>query len=158
MMADQRLPITGGCLCGSVRYESLEPPNGGGYCHCRMCRKARGGLFGAALGFHDGAVTVTRGEVKYFKSSEKLERGFYADCGSPVVIREPGKLSPGTVTIGSLDRPDDWPLNQEGWWGTTASRAECRGAKSATISHNIPVQLVGVDSSSIGTERHQRRP
>ena len=82
-----------------------------------MCRKARGGLFGTALGFPDGAVTVTKGEVKYFKSSETFERGFCADCGSPLVIREPGKSVPGTVMIGSLDRPDDWPLNQEGWWG-----------------------------------------
>ena len=29
-MTDKRLPISGGCLCGTVRYESTEPANTGG--------------------------------------------------------------------------------------------------------------------------------
>jgi hypothetical protein len=28
-MTIQRVPVTGGCLCGAVRYESKEPPIGG---------------------------------------------------------------------------------------------------------------------------------
>lgn len=32
-MAEKHVPITGGCLCGAVRYESTEPPVNGGYCH-----------------------------------------------------------------------------------------------------------------------------
>ena len=46
-MTQKRPPITGGCLCGAVRYESTESPVNGGYCHCRMCQKASGGLFTA---------------------------------------------------------------------------------------------------------------
>src|SRR5262245_18585152 len=48
-MANQHFPVTGGCLCGAVRYESKEPPTEGYYCHCTMCRKHYGGLFAAAV-------------------------------------------------------------------------------------------------------------
>ncbi len=34
--------MTGGCLCGAVRYEVTAPLQGAQYCHCRMCQKANG--------------------------------------------------------------------------------------------------------------------
>ncbi len=37
---DKPETITGGCLCGVVRYEVSEPPSGGGTCHCRTCQRA----------------------------------------------------------------------------------------------------------------------
>ncbi len=39
-MGDKPETITGGCLCGAVRYEVSEPPSGGGTCHCRTCQRA----------------------------------------------------------------------------------------------------------------------
>ncbi len=44
-MSDKTTPITGGCMCGAVRYEATEPPQKVGYCHCRMCQKWTGNLF-----------------------------------------------------------------------------------------------------------------
>jgi hypothetical protein len=38
-IANQSVPVTGGCLCGVVRYESTAPPDRGTYCHCTMCQK-----------------------------------------------------------------------------------------------------------------------
>jgi len=34
-MGEKTIPVTGGCLCGAIGYESSEPPNWIGYCHCR---------------------------------------------------------------------------------------------------------------------------
>lgn len=38
-MANQHIPVMGGCLCGAVRYESKEPPTEGYYCHWWPLRK-----------------------------------------------------------------------------------------------------------------------
>jgi len=32
--------LTGGCLCGAVRYETTMKPFKVSYCHCESCRKA----------------------------------------------------------------------------------------------------------------------
>lgn len=39
-MAEKTLPITGGCLCGAVRFEATEPSSYLGCCHCRKCQMA----------------------------------------------------------------------------------------------------------------------
>jgi len=49
---------TGGCLCGAVRYESTKPPIWVGYCHCRMCQKAYGNLFGIFAAFSVDTLTL----------------------------------------------------------------------------------------------------
>jgi hypothetical protein len=35
-------PLTGGCLCGTHRYEARPRKREGYYCHCRMCQLAFG--------------------------------------------------------------------------------------------------------------------
>jgi hypothetical protein len=57
-MVNQHIPVTGGCLCGAVRYESREPPTEGYYCHCTMCRRHYGGIFAAAVRFPGGRPQV----------------------------------------------------------------------------------------------------
>jgi hypothetical protein len=37
--------LTGGCLCGGVRYEITGKIGPVGHCHCITCRKAQGGAF-----------------------------------------------------------------------------------------------------------------
>ena len=109
-MSDQ-VKITGGCLCGAVRYEVTRLPNDSiHYCHCRMCQKALGALFGCFVRFSgpniDDKFKFTREQPEYYKSSAWSERGFCPDCGTPLVIRD---LNGFAVTIGSLDHPEDFP-------------------------------------------------
>ena len=115
-MKEKHLPVTGGCLCGAIRYESTEPPINGGYCHCRMCQNASGGLFTAWVEFSPPGIRFTKGEPKLYRSSEWAQRAFCSTCGSALAFIFDEDTMP-IVLIGSLDHPDDWPLAQEGWWG-----------------------------------------
>ncbi len=111
-MTDKTLPITGGCMCGAVRYEATEPPQEVGYCHCRMCQKNTGSAFGVFAAFQEDAFRFTRGEPKLYKSSDIAERGFCADCGSTVMARyyDPDHLLEKVwVYVGTLDHPEDAP-------------------------------------------------
>ena len=107
-MGERNIPVTGGCLCGAIRYESAEPPIWVGYCHCRMCQRGYGAPFVLFAVFPAGSLRFTRGQTRYYRSSPHARRGFCAECGSPVDYRYEGDSDTG-VMIGTLDHPEDWP-------------------------------------------------
>jgi hypothetical protein len=83
-------------------------------CHCRMCQKAMGNLFGAFAGVPYADFEVTRGDPSSFRSSDLAERLFCQQCGTPLayVYVDRSRIS---VTIGSLDDPERLrPLAQYG--------------------------------------------
>jgi hypothetical protein len=95
--------ITGGCQCGAVRF-SCEGLGRASICHCRMCQKAFGGFFGplvTAIG-----LTWTRGNPSHFRSSNRVLRGFCANCGTPMTFEMDGTADVD-VAIGAFDRPGE---------------------------------------------------
>lgn len=96
--------LTGGCQCGAVRNRLEAWPTGANVCHCRMCQKASGGPFMAFAGVRLDELAWTRGAPKTFASSTIAERGFCAECGTPLTYRILGR-DRISVTIGCLDRP-----------------------------------------------------
>ncbi len=115
-MTDKTMPITGGCMCGAVRYELSEPPSGGGTCHCRTCQKQSGSAFIAFAEFPRTALRFTKGEPKRYHSSSIMDRGFCADCGSSVTIQYLVPLGESTgpdtvfILLGTLDEPEAAPI------------------------------------------------
>ncbi len=103
-MPRNEAPYTGGCQCGAVRF-SVGRLGRGSICHCRMCQKAFGGFFGPLVSSFD--VTWTRGGPKYFESSDKIRRGFCADCGTPLTYGEINPVAghPVEIAIGAFDDP-----------------------------------------------------
>ncbi len=92
--------ISGGCQCGAVRYR-CEGLGRATICHCRMCQKAFGNFFGPLV--TGKRLVWTRGEPKRFASSDKVVRGFCAQCGTPLTFEWGGDPE---VSIGSLDNPE----------------------------------------------------
>jgi hypothetical protein len=92
---------TGGCQCGAIRFRIEGDLGEASICHCRMCQKAMGGLFGPYVSA-PGGVVWTRGTLKRFQSSNKVRRGFCADCGTPLTF-EYGDSNIG-LAIGAFDR------------------------------------------------------
>src|SRR5262245_36008069 len=61
--------ITGGCLCGAIRYETDVAPIDTGYCHCRMCQRASGAPVLAWASFPIDAFRYTAGAPQAYVSS-----------------------------------------------------------------------------------------
>ncbi len=104
-------PVTGGCLCGAVRYEISAPAIDVAYCHCRMCQRFTGGTIVAGAFFPSVAVRFTQGDLKYYQSSPIAERGFCADCGSSVIYKSLARQKFAEaywVFLASLDKPENF--------------------------------------------------
>jgi len=72
----------GGCLCGAVRYRVSGPLRPVINCHCTQCRKLSGHHVAATAAPRERMeVTEERG-LKWYRSSEKAQRGFCGECGS----------------------------------------------------------------------------
>ncbi len=93
--------LTGGCLCGSVRFEIDEAQTEFRACHCSSCRKMSGHYWSA---FHVASdkfrFTEQRG-LKWYNSSDWAERGFCKECGSSMFFRMNDKdgleVAPGSI-------------------------------------------------------------
>lgn len=102
--------VTGGCLCGAVRYEIRGAPVMSGHCHCVDCRKASAAGHGTFAAYQASQVTVT-GNLTHYKtkadSGAMSDRGFCPVCGTWVTgnpERVPGIVA---ITIATFDNPED---------------------------------------------------
>ena len=96
--------ITGGCLCGAVRYRVAAFQEGATVCHCRTCQQSGGGPFMVFAPVAHADFAVTHGALTLYRSSDIAERGFCASCGSPLTYR--GFASDHvSVAVGTPRRP-----------------------------------------------------
>ena len=108
-MDDKPTRVTGGCLCGDVRYEADVFLKTGYYCHCTMCQKSSGAPAEIGIPTKAGTLRFTKGEPKYYVSSEIGKRGFCGRCGSRLLWRanDPAHDWLTNLAVCSLDNPED---------------------------------------------------
>ncbi|MDP7548060.1 MAG: GFA family protein [Alphaproteobacteria bacterium] len=96
---------TGKCHCGRVRYRIAGPVRQVVECHCESCRRITGSVW-HATGARQRDVTITDddGALHWYRSSEKVERGFCGNCGASLFFRR-DNVDIITITAGSLDQP-----------------------------------------------------
>src|SRR5262249_38268692 len=109
-MANAHIPVTGGCLCGAVRFESKIAPTEGFYCHCRTCQKFFGGLSAPFVRLTRSALAFTKGALAFYRSSDIAQRGFCAKCGSSMAFVYDNADADFWISVCALDHPEDWPL------------------------------------------------
>ena len=104
----ERPVITGGCLCGGVRYVADAAPQYAGYCFCADCRKASGSGFIPFMGFASRSVRIT-GQVATHTlrhgDGRQSDRNFCVECGGLVFGGILGQSEQHTIYAGSLDDP-----------------------------------------------------
>ncbi|WP_149587760.1 GFA family protein [Tabrizicola flagellatus] len=105
--------VTGGCLCGALRFAARGQPWRVGLCHCMDCRKSHGALFHASAIYPETAVTIT-GEARHYR-----DRSFCPTCGSQVYAHIGDEIG---INLGSLDEPSRfrptyelWTIRREDW-------------------------------------------
>ena len=101
-MAD--VSLTGGCLCGAVRYTIQGPAVDTHHCHCGICRKFSGALFVTVSYFPKDRVTLTQGtdNLSTYDTSKNVHRRFCKTCGSPVIFEIEGE-DVVVLPTGSID-------------------------------------------------------
>jgi hypothetical protein len=107
--------LTGGCLCGEVRYRITAAPVEAQYCHCRMCQRAHGAPVIAWLTVPLDAFEVTKGNPVAYRSSAKAFRHFCGSCGTPLTWREADNPRFVDISIASLDNPEAIPPTMHVW-------------------------------------------
>ena len=101
--------ITGGCLCGAVRYTADADPSSVTVCHCLDCQKFTGSAFAALLRVSKDALII-EGTVKTF-SSRRQRQPAIASLLPGMRLVDCGRVSSTAGYDGAdcrdLRRPDD---------------------------------------------------
>jgi hypothetical protein len=100
------LPLTGGCLCGGVRFEVTEVPQFAGYCHCTRCQRRTGSAAAASARLVPGSLRITKGEelIRSFVPPEQgWPKDFCSACGSALWSRHREDASVISVRLGAFD-------------------------------------------------------
>jgi hypothetical protein len=105
-MADSpTLPITGGCMCGGVRFEVSEPLLGALYCHCKRCQRRTGSAFSVSALTAPGSLRIIQGRelVRSWAPGDGWIKSFCGECGSQVYTTHPDNPELISVRMGALD-------------------------------------------------------
>ncbi|MDP3838281.1 MAG: GFA family protein [Methylococcales bacterium] len=111
-------PLTGGCLCGKVRYEISAPPVDSMNCHCRTCQKWTGTAYLAFMWIPADALSIT-GDYQEFAtlaaSGNTVYRGFCAECGTALFGRYSHFAAVRPVAAATLDDPSMFKPQKDIW-------------------------------------------
>jgi len=114
-----KLPLTGGCACGAIRYETTAEPVVMFHCHCRDCQRASGGPFTSFVIVPAEAFRFSQGSVRLHDSPShrggKTHRGFCADCGSPILAKTDANPDIVAIRTASMDDPSWFNLEMDVW-------------------------------------------
>ncbi len=117
--------LTGGCLCGSVRYETNVEPQFSIHCCCRQCQQITGTGHASQFALPKAQVSIT-GELKTYRlaadSGNIVSSAFCPDCGSPIFKTSSGYPDNVFFHAATLDDPSlfnpqvvVWSKNKQPW-------------------------------------------
>ncbi|HEX2086759.1 MAG TPA: GFA family protein [Solirubrobacteraceae bacterium] len=107
-MSEPPPSLTGGCLCGGIRFELTEPPppDDAGYCHCTRCQRRTGGAVSAQARIDGRTFRLLRGEdlVGAWRHPEGgFEKCFCRTCGAHLFARDPDDPAQMSIRMAAFD-------------------------------------------------------
>ncbi len=105
----------GGCLCGSIRYATLEKPLRVVVCHCRFCQKATGSAYMVEPIFRKNKFVLAQGDPKSFDlrsegSGKTVHAHFCGECGTKLWLSFERFPEVVGVYAGTFDDPCWFPV------------------------------------------------
>jgi hypothetical protein len=99
------LPLTGGCLCGGVRFEIAAPLVSAGYCHCTRCRRRTGTAASVQARIAPGSLRIVSGEelIRAYEPPNGFAKEFCSACGGALWSRDPEDAETISVRLGVFD-------------------------------------------------------
>jgi hypothetical protein len=99
------LPLTGGCLCGGVRFVVTRPLVSASYCHCTRCQRRTGTAASAQARVEPGSLRILEGEqlVRSYEPPDGFAKLFCSVCGSSLFSRNPARPEQMAVRLGAFD-------------------------------------------------------
>ena len=98
--------LTGGCLCGGVRFEIDAPLVSAGYCHCTRCQRRTGTAASVSGRIAPGSLRVVSG-AELVRALDPGHGGFLKEfcttCGSALWSRSPEDPERISVRLGVVD-------------------------------------------------------
>lgn len=102
--------LSGGCMCGRVRYSISEPPIAAGLCHCDRCRPQSGSAFSTIVIIKRSTFDL-KGETAVFEdigsSGLRVLRRYCPRCGSPLTTEPDVAPNHMFVKAGGIDS-NEW--------------------------------------------------
>jgi hypothetical protein len=102
-----KLPLTGGCLCGKIRYEITEEPRLVYTCHCTDCQHLTSSAFAIAMAVSAGAFRLTGAEPRILQtiaeSGRVKTRWVCPECGCWICGASSADNGLRRVRSGTLD-------------------------------------------------------
>jgi hypothetical protein len=104
-MTAAALPLTGGCMCGAVRFEVDEPLVSASWCHCTRCQRRTGTGASPQARVVPGSLRVVTGEglLREHRPADGWPKVFCGECGSSLWSRSPDDADLLSVRLGVFD-------------------------------------------------------
>lgn len=106
-----KIPMTGSCACGSVRYSAAQAPVAMINCHCTDCQMSSGAPFasGVVIMAADLEVSGTPKTYAVRASSGGLAtRSFCSECGTPLFTQSDANPQYTSIRFPTLDDASDF--------------------------------------------------
>lgn len=118
-MTSSAANLTGGCLCGAIRYAIKAPIGGLRACHCTHCQKNTGSGASVNAVVAGSDFALAQGTPKRFTtradSGRTLVRYFCGDCGSPLYAHRETGTERIVVKAGTLDDSSGLKITAHIW-------------------------------------------
>jgi hypothetical protein len=106
---------TGGCHCGSLRYQFDAPLHDIAHCHCSICRRTTGGTVVTWVTVPLSAFKWLAGSPTTYDSGPTCVRYFCGICGANLALFTRNSPEEIDVTIATLDHPEQAAASRHIW-------------------------------------------